>query len=91
MVGKPDEVVGEIIVAVLSLRKPDGSNANLTLEFSSEKTEAAKGNNAKLLKPFLQDKLAHYKQPREVVIVDSIPRNHMGKVNKKSLLKDIRY
>ena len=79
MVGKPDESVGEIIVAILTLRKPDGT-ADLTLEFSNERSAAALRDNAKLLKPFLQDKLAHYKQPRDVVIVDSIPRNHMGKV-----------
>lgn len=41
------------------------------------------------LREFLHDKLAKYKQPKEVLIVDSIPRNHMGKVNKKSLLKDL--
>lgn len=32
------------------------------------------------LQTYLQDKLAPYKQPREYVFVDAIPRNHMGKV-----------
>ena len=32
------------------------------------------------LKDYLQDKLAGYKQPREYIVVDAIPRNHMGKV-----------
>lgn len=83
VVGKPDEVVGEKIVAILSLRPLPGGNspnANLTLEFSTDKTAVAMEGNARLLKPFLQDKLAHYKQPKEVMLVDSIPRNHMGKV-----------
>ncbi len=31
------------------------------------------------------DKLAYYKVPREFVVVDGIPRNSMGKVNKKQL------
>ena len=41
------------------------------------------------LRDYLYDKLAKYKQPREVRIVDTIPRNHMGKVNKKTILKDL--
>ena len=32
------------------------------------------------LQTYLQDKLAPYKQPREYVFVEAIPRNHMGKV-----------
>ncbi len=41
------------------------------------------------LRDYLFDKLAKYKQPKEVKIVDTIPRNHMGKVNKKTILKDL--
>lgn len=32
------------------------------------------------LQGYLQDKLAPYKQPREYIFVEAIPRNHMGKV-----------
>jgi non-ribosomal peptide synthetase component E (peptide arylation enzyme) len=31
--------------------------------------------------------MAKYKIPRKLVILDSIPRNAMGKINKKELLK----
>ena len=37
----------------------------------------------------LKDRLANYKIPQELKIVDSIPRNAMGKINKKSLVKEI--
>lgn len=37
----------------------------------------------------LKDKLANYKIPQELKVIDSIPRNAMGKINKKSLVKDV--
>ena len=36
---------------------------------------------AEELKLFLKDKLAHYKIPKRVIVVDFLPRNHLGKVN----------
>ena len=35
---------------------------------------------------FLRDGLASYKAPSVVVVVDAVPRNAMGKVNKRSLV-----
>ncbi|KAK0630046.1 hypothetical protein B0T17DRAFT_488503 [Bombardia bombarda] len=37
----------------------------------------------------LKDSLANYKIPQVLKIVDHIPRNAMGKINKKQLVKDI--
>ena len=37
---------------------------------------------------FLADRLARFKQPRQVVLVDVLPRNAMGKVQKKALRED---
>ena len=37
------------------------------------------------LNEFLRDRLASYKHPGVVVAVGSIPRNAMGKVNKRAL------
>ena len=39
------------------------------------------------LKEYLTKELAKYKHPRKFLFVSSIPRNAMGKVNKKELLK----
>ena len=33
----------------------------------------------------LKDKLARFKQPKHVFVVDALPRNAMGKVQKKAL------
>ncbi|KAK9456283.1 hypothetical protein V1511DRAFT_497053 [Dipodascopsis uninucleata] len=40
-----------------------------------------------ILKASLKQRLTGYKIPKELKIVDTIPRNQMGKVNKKTLVK----
>ena len=37
----------------------------------------------------LKDKLAGYKIPQEMKVVPEIPKNAMGKVNKKNLVKEV--
>ena len=37
---------------------------------------------------FLADRVARFKQPRQVVLVDALPRNAMGKVQKKALREE---
>ncbi len=37
----------------------------------------------------LKDQLANYKIPQELKVLESIPKNAMGKVNKKALVKEI--
>ncbi|TPX55964.1 hypothetical protein PhCBS80983_g04898 [Powellomyces hirtus] len=39
------------------------------------------------LRQFLKDRMAPYKVPRKFLVVDELPRNVMGKVNKKGLVK----
>ena len=34
---------------------------------------------------FLKDKIAKYKQPKRILFLDELPRNTMGKVQKKVL------
>ena len=41
-----------------------------------------------IIKEYLLDKLAKFKQPKKIVFVDSLPRNNMGKVQKSELRKN---
>jgi malonyl-CoA/methylmalonyl-CoA synthetase len=67
VVGMPDEVYGEKIMAVVVMK--DGM---ITLEE---------------LREFAKDKLANYKLPSILKIVEALPRNAMGKVVKGELKK----
>jgi benzoate-CoA ligase len=40
---------------------------------------------AEELKAFVRDKLDAYKAPREVFVVDSLPRTHLGKIDRGKL------
>lgn len=77
MVGVPDDTLGEKVLAVIALRTSAPPPANSTsLEALREDSAALR----EVLKGYLADKLAVYKQPRSYVVVDAIPRNHLGKV-----------
>jgi acyl-CoA synthetase (AMP-forming)/AMP-acid ligase II len=42
------------------------------------------------LRAWCKERLASYKVPRQVVLVDALPRNAMGKVMKPELARSIR-
>lgn len=75
---------------VIPKRIMDLHNGNNRNNSSSSSNSGVQGNEDKnreickavleVIKAFLADKLALYKQPREVIVVPSIPRNHLGKV-----------
>ena len=66
VIGAPDELWGERVVAVVALQP----GASLTLE---------------ALQTFAREELAGYKVPRELRLVDALPRNPTGKVLKNRL------
>lgn len=80
MVGIPDEMLGENVLAIIVLRDQTASTVSSDIDLFQ-------ANPSKTLNHYLDDKLAHYKRPKHVVIVSSIPRNHMGKVRTPSLLE----
>ncbi|KAJ6018248.1 AMP-dependent synthetase/ligase [Penicillium sp. IBT 35674x] len=78
VVGLPSEQWGQKVAVVLVLT-PDA---------------ATSGRNGKSWGPMdmrraLKDRLAGYKIPQEMKVLESIPRNAMGKVNKKALVKEV--
>ncbi|KAE8149854.1 acetyl-CoA synthetase-like protein [Aspergillus avenaceus] len=80
VVGLPSEQWGQKVAAVVVL--------------DAEKA-AATGRNGKPwgaldMRRALKDRLASYKMPQEMKVLDGpIPRNAMGKVNKKTLVKEV--
>jgi acyl-CoA synthetase (AMP-forming)/AMP-acid ligase II len=69
VVGKQDDAAGEVPIAFIVARE----------------SHATGGRLANQLCGYVADRLAHYKQPREVRFVDAIPRNPSGKILRKDL------
>jgi malonyl-CoA/methylmalonyl-CoA synthetase len=100
VLGVPDDVYGEKVVAVLLLNKAktpadwlETAQTNPTkftdIAFARENGRYLLHDGMKSLKTFLSQELAPYKIPSAVLVVGDIPRNAMGKVNKKDLRKTL--
>ncbi|MGA7908298.1 MAG: AMP-binding protein [Candidatus Sulfotelmatobacter sp.] len=74
VVGRADSAAGEIPVAFVALR--DGFVTGRKLEEE--------------LCAFVADRLAHYKQPREVRFVDAVPKTASGKILRRELRQAIK-
>lgn len=74
VVGVPDQEWGEVVTAILVLKPTltPQQKSHFTIDF---------------LKTELKKRLAGWKIPKQMLVIDKIPRNQMGKVNKKSLVK----
>ena len=73
VVGLEDGNWGQRVAAVLVLT-PQGKNE----EFDLVKMRVE-----------MKKRVAEYKVPREIKILEAIPRNQMGKVNKKGLVREV--
>ena len=74
VVGVPDEQYGQIVGAIVQLKQPSGP-------------AGATCSSAASLQTWCRSRLAAYQVPRLWRIVAAIPRNAMGKTNKKELVK----
>lgn len=78
VVGLPSEAWGQKVAVVVVL--------------SEEGKTAGKGGKpwgALDMRRALKERLANYKIPQEMKVVETIPRNAMGKINKKGLVKEV--
>ncbi len=76
-----DEMPEVLESAVIGVAHPDfgeGLTAVVAIEKESSLSE-------EMLKSYLADKLARFKQPKKIFFVSELPRNVMGKVQKKAL------
>ncbi|WP_458413377.1 class I adenylate-forming enzyme family protein [Schinkia sp. CFF1] len=75
------EAVSEVAVIGISHEKW----GEIVTAFVVRKTgQAATANE---LKTFCQQKLGGYKVPKEFIFIDALPKTHVGKIDKKQLLK----
>lgn len=103
VVGLPDDIEGEAVVALLVVKSASDILAekkiNVSIEtayWTDEKLLHSLADGKALREffvehiraKFLFDHLAGYKHPKLFHFVDSLPRNQLGKVNKKTVLKD---
>jgi long-chain acyl-CoA synthetase len=71
VVGRPDAAAGEIPVAFIALREGFVDCKKMEDEMCA----------------FVADRLTHYKQPREVHFVDTVPKTASGKILRRELRK----
>ena len=73
VVGVPDADLGERVVAVVAVATPSGRS----------------GPDADQIRAVCRARLAGYQTPKQVVLVEALPRNAMGKVAKNVLRDDL--
>lgn len=78
VVGLPSETWGQKAAAIVVL-SPVGATAG----------KGGKAWGAMDMRRALKDKLVAYKIPQDLQVVESIPRNAMGKINKKQLVEAV--
>lgn len=78
--GLIDDLPGVLESAVIGVPHPDFGEAVVAVV-----VPAGEGTSAEAVKAALSGQLAKFKQPKEVILLDALPRNTMGKVQKKAL------
>jgi malonyl-CoA/methylmalonyl-CoA synthetase len=76
-----DEMEGVKESAVIGIQHPDFGEGVTAIIVK----EAKSGITEEQVTAFLKDKIARFKQPQKIFFVDELPRNTMGKVQKKAL------
>ena len=77
-----DELDGVVESAVIGVAHKDFGEGVVAVVVASDRALSEEN-----IKKFLKDKIAKFKQPKEVFFVASLPRNTMGKVQKTELRK----
>ena len=89
VIGKPKSHIKRVVPEVLEVAVVGAPDEDLGQRIVAYVvTESAEGSDelAAALVAHVADDLSWHKRPREVVFVEALPRNHMGKVQKKQLL-----
>ncbi|MEX5598275.1 malonyl-CoA synthase [Pseudophaeobacter sp. C1-32P7] len=78
-----DDLPGVLESAVIGVPHPDFGEAVVAVVVPT-----GEGTSPEAVKAALSGQLAKFKQPKEVILLDALPRNTMGKVQKKALRED---
>jgi malonyl-CoA/methylmalonyl-CoA synthetase len=78
-----DDLPGVLESAVIGVPHPDFGEAVVAVVVPT-----GEGTSPEAIKAALSGQLAKFKQPKEVILLDALPRNTMGKVQKKALRED---
>ena len=79
-----DAMPGVLESAVIGVPHPDFGEGLTAVVVAQEESTLEE----KMFKSYLADKLAKFKQPKKIFIVPELPRNVMGKVQKKALREE---
>ncbi|MEX0282236.1 MAG: malonyl-CoA synthase [Arenibacterium sp.] len=75
-----DDIPGVLESAVIGVPHPDFGEAVVAVVVAADE-----GLDAGPIRMALAENLAKFKQPKEIILLDQLPRNTMGKVQKKAL------
>ncbi|MEX5578144.1 malonyl-CoA synthase [Pseudophaeobacter sp. A-200-2] len=78
-----DDLSGVLESAVIGVPHPDFGEAVVAVVVPT-----GEGTSPEAVKAALSGHLAKFKQPKEVILLEALPRNTMGKVQKKALRED---
>lgn len=80
VVGKPDETRGEIVTAFVTVTE-DAAAA----DSGGEQADADYSDLIEDVTDFAKAEMAPYKYPREIEVLDSIPKDEVGKIQRRQL------
>jgi malonyl-CoA/methylmalonyl-CoA synthetase len=101
VLGLPDEVYGEKIVAMIAVKQVSGGQGQQAEQTQGQQQTQQPGQQQQQqqqqlagpsdeeLRSFCQARLPLYQVPQAIIRVPAIPRNAMGKVNKKQLIREL--
>lgn len=78
-----DDLPGVLESAVIGVPHPDFGEGVVAVVVPE-----GQGTSAEAIKAALTGQLARFKQPKEIILLDALPRNTMGKVQKKALREE---
>ncbi len=78
-----DDLPGVLESAVIGVPHPDFGEGVVAVVVPE-----GQGTSAEAIKAALSGQLARFKQPKEIILLEALPRNTMGKVQKKALREE---